>query len=225
MRVFLLSFVLLASGSLFSQAAKDSAKSAKTTPAKTAPAAPAVPAFSLPPRASGRPDAPLVIEVFSDFECPACRELYVKTIKRMIPEYCATGKVYLIHHDFPLPQHRYSRLAAVWADAAATIGKYEQVTDALFSNQDSWVTSGKVSEVVATALGPADFQKVKQVVDTHRTEIDAAIEADFKAGSAMEVKETPTTRVTSHGKVITDKQAGQIAYSVLRTYIEQNLGN
>src|SRR5438034_8986261 len=64
--------------------------------------------FTLPPRAAGNKDAPITLEVFSDFQCPGCRELYLRSLRRVIDEYCATGKVYLLHHDFPLPQHKYS---------------------------------------------------------------------------------------------------------------------
>src|ERR1017187_3284622 len=175
------SIVLLAIASpLSAQAAKPAAKAAPAT-------APAVPTFSVPPRTAGSVDAPIVIEVWTDFECPTCKLLYMNTLKPLIPEYCATGKVYLIHHDFPLPQHRYSLLAAVWADAAATIGKYEVVAEALFDKQDNWVASGNVPSVVSGALGAADFQKVKQVYDAHQAEIKAAIEQDRAAGNAMKL--------------------------------------
>ncbi len=215
MRCSVVFLALFAASPLFAQAAKSKAAATKAP-------APA-PAFSLPPRASGSKDAPLVIEVFTDFECPTCKELYVRTLKQLIPEYCATGKVYLIHRDFPLPQHRFSRLASVWADAAASIGKYEEVTDALFSKQDSWVASGNVPAVVAGVLSAGDFQKVKQVVDTHQTEINAAIEEDLKIGRGLDIKETPTMRVSNHGQVVTEKQPGLIAYSVLQRYINQQL--
>jgi hypothetical protein len=37
-------------------------------------------------------------------------------------DYVATGEVYLIRHEFPLPQHAYGRLAALYATAAARLG-------------------------------------------------------------------------------------------------------
>jgi protein-disulfide isomerase len=215
MRISVIMVALLTAGSLSAQAAKPAAKST--------PAAPAASAFSLPPRASGPPNAAVVIEVYSDFECPTCKELYVRTLRLLIPEYCATGKVYLIHHDFPLPQHRYSHLAAVWADAAATVGKYEEVTDAIFSKQEIWTASGNVASVVSGVLSASDFQKVKQTVETHQAEINAAIDADLKMGKALDVKETPTMRVSNHGQVITEKQPGLIAYAILKKYIDQQL--
>jgi protein-disulfide isomerase len=208
--------VILLASLAFSQAPK-------TIP-KIAPAPPAAEGFTLPPRASGPPNAPLVIEVFSDFECPTCKDLYEKTLKQVIPEYCATGKVYLIHHDFPLPQHRYSMLAAIWADAASTVGKYEVVADAIFTKQDIWSASGNVAAVVAGVLSASEFQKVKDVFQTRQAEIKAAIEADVKIGKGIDIKETPTMRVTNNGKVINEKQPGMVAYVILKKYIDQQLG-
>ncbi|SRR5579871_568639 len=193
-------------------------------PAKTAAAAPAAPAFQLPPRTVGNPTAPITIEVYSDFECPTCRMLYLNTLKPLMADYCASGKVYLIHHDFPLPQHHYSRLAALWADAAAVTGKYEVVADALFEKQDSWVATGRVAEVISGALSPADFAKAKAAFEAHKSDIDAIIGADLKAGTDLKVQETPTTRVSKGSQVITDKQGGMISYTVLKKYLDQQLG-
>ncbi len=125
-------------------AAAQTPSQTKSAPkASPAPAAKAD-AFTLPERASGKKDAPIVMEVWTDFECPHCKELYLHTLRRLMDDYCATGKVYLIHRDFPLQGHVHAREAARWADAAATIGKYEEVTEALFSNQEVWSVSGNI---------------------------------------------------------------------------------
>src|SRR5712691_9145081 len=85
-------------------------------------------------RSVGRKEAPIKIEVFSDFQCAGCADFQLQTLARVREEYCATGKVYLIHHEYPLPipSHQYSRDAARWALASAAVGKYEVVADALF---------------------------------------------------------------------------------------------
>ena len=56
----------------------------------------------------------------------------------------ASGKVRIIFRDYPLPQHPYARKAAVYADAAARIGRYERVCDTLFRTQDDWGQTGDV---------------------------------------------------------------------------------
>src|SRR5271166_5645726 len=79
------------------------------TPAKKTAAAPAAKPFSIPPRACGNKNASVVVEVYTDFECPHCAILYRETLKPMMKDYCTTGKIYFIHRDFPLPGHRFSR--------------------------------------------------------------------------------------------------------------------
>jgi len=72
----------------------------------------------------GVKDAPIRIDEYSDFECPHCQDLYMNTLRPLIDDYVSNGKVYLVHHDFPLPMHTYARVAAYYADAAAAVGRF-----------------------------------------------------------------------------------------------------
>src|SRR5579883_1487945 len=105
-----------------------------------------------PHKAFGSKNAPVIMEVFSDFQCPACRALYLNTNRQVMDNYVNTGKVYLIHRDFPLQMHAYSKVAAEYARAAAEIGKVEQVEQILFQTQDKWEQSGDVDGTVASVL-------------------------------------------------------------------------
>src|SRR5271157_2693353 len=88
-----------------------------------------------PGKSMGSPSAPIRIEVFSDFECPACKGLHEQILPLVFKDYVIPGKVCLVSREFPLPMHPYSREAANYATAAARLGKYEQVANALFLNQ------------------------------------------------------------------------------------------
>ena len=59
----------------------------------------------------GVPTAPVMIEVYSDFQCPACKTLHEQTLRPLVLDYVRTGKVYLVHREFPLTGHAYSRQA------------------------------------------------------------------------------------------------------------------
>src|SRR5579863_3219102 len=76
--------------------------------------------------AFGNPAAPVMIEVFSDFQCPACKLLHDTELPRLMKEYVIPGKAYLIYRYFPLEMHPYGRKAAEVVAAAAQLGKYEQ---------------------------------------------------------------------------------------------------
>src|SRR6187200_117767 len=69
-------------------------------------------------RSVGPVTAAVRIDLFSDFQCPACKALHEQTIKRLKEDYARQGKVRLVHHDFPLPQHKFARQAATLAAAA-----------------------------------------------------------------------------------------------------------
>ena len=177
----------------------------------------------LPARAEGPKDAPIVIDVFSDFQCPACKQLYESTLTRVVEDYCAKGKVLLVHHDFPLVQiHAHTMEAARWADAAAIIGKYEAVAAALFAKQEEWAAHGNVEQVVADALGPAEFAKAKKALADHKDQIDSEIQQDVFLGHQMNVTQTPTTKISQKGNVLS-VTTGHIQYSILKRYLDDQL--
>jgi len=91
-----------------------------------------------PHKAFGSKSAPVIMEEFSDYQCPSCKALYTGTNRQLMDNYVTTGKVYLIHRDFPLTMHAYSRIAARYARAAAQLGKVEAVEQALYQNQEKW---------------------------------------------------------------------------------------
>ena len=105
-------------------------------------------------RATGPVTAAVRIDVFSDYECPACKQLHEQTLKRVKEEYALKGKLRLVHHDYPLPQHKHARRAAVLAAAADRVGKFDAVSDALFRQQETWSKTGTVDDVVDSVLTP-----------------------------------------------------------------------
>jgi protein-disulfide isomerase len=147
----------------------------------------------------GSKNAPIQFEVFSDFQCPMCRSFFLSASHKLLEDYCSAGKVYLIHHDFPLPipAHVHSEEAARWADAAAAIGKFHEVEAALYSNQDSWGATGKIEEVVANVLSPTDLKRVRTLVDS--PEVKTAIQHDKDLGDSHGYNGTPTLLVTHNG--------------------------
>src|SRR5918999_5229027 len=108
------------------------------------------------PRAIGPVTAAVRIDVFSDYECPACKALHEQTLKRVKEEYALKGKLRLVHHDFPLPQHKHARRAAELAAAADRFGKFDAVSDVLFRQQDTWSKAGGVDDIVDSVLTPEE---------------------------------------------------------------------
>lgn len=166
-------------------------------------------------RAVGPVTAAVRVDVYSDFQCPACKALAEQTLKRVKAEYALTGKIRLVHHDFPLPQHQHARRAAVLAAAADRLGKFEQVSDALFRLQDSWSATGKVEDAVDSVLTPEERTRVREIAKDPA--IVAAIDADVQLGMRLKVSSTPTMIVSVNGKA--NPVVGAVSYAVLSRYL------
>ena len=164
----------------------------------------------------GQSSAPVTIELFSDYQCPSCKTLHDQTVNSLIADYVHKGKVYLVHREFPLPQHQYARVAAAYAAAAYRIGKYEQVGNALFERQASWSVTGKVEEAVAGVLNPAELKKVREL--SKQPAIEEEISYEVGLGRNADVSQTPTMVIIHKGKKYPIK--GMVTYTVLRKFVD-----
>jgi protein-disulfide isomerase len=138
----------------------------------------------------GNPTAPVRIDIYSDFQCPACKGFHESVLPVLVRDYVAAGKVYIVSREFPLTQHQYSREAAGYAVAAAQVGKYQQVADALFKNQTTWAANGKVWDAVAPVLTPAEQKKVQALAKDPT--VLAQVQSDLDSGLMQRVGQTPT---------------------------------
>jgi protein-disulfide isomerase len=172
-----------------------------------------------PHKAFGSKNAPIIMEVFSDFQCPACKNLYLTTNRQLMDNYVSTGKVYLIHRDFPLQMHAYSRVAAEYGRAAAELGKTEAVEQALFENQEKWEQTGDVDSIVASVVSAAEMARIRAAVKDRS--MDAAIEKDAALGRTYNVTQTPTT--VFHAKGQTYPFGGGMSYATLSQFLDQLL--
>ena len=172
-----------------------------------------------PHKAFGSKSAPVTMEVFSDFQCPACRTLFLTTNRQLMDNYVTTGKVFLIHRDFPLPMHAYSRVAARYARAAAELGKTETVEKTLFENQEKWEQSGDVDGTLAAVLSSADMTKVRALVKGGT--LEPLIDKDYSLGQMYRVNQTPTT--VFHSKGQTYPYSGVMPYDTLHQFLDQLL--
>jgi len=172
-----------------------------------------------PHKAFGSKNAPITMEVFSDFQCPACKQLFKTTNQPLMDNYVNTNKVYLVHRDFPLPMHAYSRVAARYARAAAALGKAEQAEQALFNNQEKWEQTGDVDGTLAAVFSAADMIKIR--AQAKGVALDPIIEKDVALGKIYNVNQTPTTVIHYKGQPY--PVVGIVTYDVLHQFLDQLL--
>lgn len=194
-----------------------------------------------PIKAYGSSGAPIKMEVFTDYECPMCRNLYEQTLRPLIANYVASGKVYLVHHDYPLDlaEHKYSSQAARWANIAAQFGQFEAAEQALYDNQAGWAADGNIAKYMAAAMPGVDFNRIEKVVATceppgpkgrpgevmmppHPCEPDSYIEHDIQLGNAVPVTGTPTYVITYKGQKL-PAGSGFVSWPVLKQFFDNLL--
>ncbi|MGA2041626.1 MAG: thioredoxin domain-containing protein [Bryobacteraceae bacterium] len=172
-----------------------------------------------PNKTAGNPSAPVTVQVFSDFECPACKAFHEQSLPLLQRDFVATGKVFLVYREFPLPIHAHSREAANYAVAAAHLGLYQPVADALFRDQVAWSLNGKVWETVASVLTLSQQTKVKAAADS--ASVLGEILRESNAGRAVPVTSTPTLVVSRGTKIY--PVSGTLNYEILKRLIDDVL--
>lgn len=187
------------------------------------PLAAPMPAEILPERGLGADRrAPIVMEVFSDHQCPSCRRFYLEVTRRLLADYAMKGKLWVVYREFPLErQHPYARQAARYTQAAGRLGQEEwiRVTDALYVYQHLWSTTGQLDPVVAGALPEEKMNQVRKWLKDPK--LDAHIDRDLALGRRRGVRGTPTIFITANGK--TEQIPVVYQYTIFRRYLDSLL--
>src|SRR2546423_1876560 len=113
-----------------------------------------IPLVGLP---RGAPVAPVTIVEFSDFQCPYCGRV-TPTVDELFKAY--PGRLRLYFRHFPLPFHADAPLASEAALAADAQGKFWQMHDKLFADQQA--LKGPDLEVYRVPVGKAPVRGAKQ---------------------------------------------------------------
>lgn len=160
--------------------------------------------------------APVKIEVYSDYSCPHCRVFHEDAVKPLIQDYVSKNKVQLIHRDYILGHFKFSHEAALYANAAAKIGKFVQVSDKLWTDQVKWGQDGNVEGSVASVLTKDEMVKVKSHLKD--PDIEAAIQKDMDTAKTLPLTETPTVVITRPGQK--PMKVGGVSYDLLKAFVD-----
>ncbi|HEX2731196.1 MAG TPA: thioredoxin domain-containing protein [Polyangiaceae bacterium] len=152
-----------------------------------------VPAPTANNAVKGAKNGKILIQEFSDFECPYCGRA-VATVEQVMKEY--GDQVQFVWRHMPLPFHSHARPAAEAAQEAfaqqgsAGFWKYH---DKLYANQKALERADL--EKYASEIG-LDMARFKKALDehTHAKEIDADVEVANKVG----VKGTPAFTINGY---------------------------
>lgn len=86
----------------------------------------------------GDPDAPVTVQAWEDFRCPACTAFNQRVKPGLVDNYISSGKVKLEFRHFPLQQHEPgASLAAQASECAADQGRFWVYHDRVFQATSS----------------------------------------------------------------------------------------
>jgi protein-disulfide isomerase len=135
--------------------------------------------------AQGSPAAPVTLVEYGDYECPYCGRAYpvVKTLQRRLGE-----RLRFVFRNFPLNTiHRHASVAAQAAEAAAAQGKFWEMHDLLYENQDNLADADLASYALKVGLEVYRFN-----ADLAGGAYSKRVEDDFRGGVRSGVNGTPT---------------------------------
>jgi protein-disulfide isomerase len=142
-----------------------------------------------PEHVRGEINAPVALEEFGDFQCPACATV-AGMLRPIEQEY--GSKLRVVFWNFPLAMHKHGRDAALAAEAASLQRQFWQMYDLLYEKQSVWSTADDVRplfEQFATQL-QLDVERFKK--DYGSVEVAARVDRQRTYGVSRGVKNTPT---------------------------------
>jgi protein-disulfide isomerase len=144
----------------------------------------------------GDPNAPVKLEVWEDFQCPACRNFSTSVEPLLIQNYVSTGKVYFVFHHYPFIDGNSasgeSNQAANASMCAGEQGRFWDYKEILFVN---WIGEnvGSFADrkliAFAESLG-LDMGKFNTCFNSNTYK--AQIDKDFSDGVNLGVHSTPS---------------------------------
>jgi protein-disulfide isomerase len=147
----------------------------------------------------GNATAPVTMQEWADFQCPACRA-YTQTVEpQVIQTYVTTGKVRIIFHDFPFigPDSTTAATAAVCAGEQRKFWPYHGY---LYSNQraeNAWVSAALLDQIGAAVGLDMNTFHACQSDGSARARVVAEASQAQQAG----IRQTPTLQVGNQAPI------------------------
>ncbi len=137
----------------------------------------------------GNPDAPVTLEEFGDFQCPPCGK-FSEFVEELLKEY--NPRLRLVFRNFPLSGHEHAREAALAAEAAGLQGKFWEMHDTLYREQETWTKASNVRELFESYAGTIGLNVDQFKKDMDGDKARERVDSDRALADFLGVKATPT---------------------------------
>ena len=137
----------------------------------------------------GKPDAPVTLEEFGDFQCPPCGQ-FAGFAEELLREY--DSRLRVVFRNFPLPVHEHAREAALAAEAAGFQGKFWEMHDTLYKEQTAWSKAPNARELFESYAGTLGLNMEQFKKDMDSDKARERVDSDHALGDSLGIKVTPT---------------------------------
>ena len=147
-------------------------------------------------RPTAKVSSPVVLEEYGDYQCPPCAMLHPE-VKKLEAEY--GDQLRFVFHHFPLVQrHKNALDAAHAAEAARMQGKFREMHDRLYANQDSWKDLPDARQVFVGFARNLGLNAERFVSDMESGRVDQIVKGDVQRGQATGVTGTPSVFIEGY---------------------------
>jgi protein-disulfide isomerase len=147
-------------------------------------------------RPTAKVSSPVVLEEYGDYQCPPCAMLHPE-LKKIEAEY--GDQLRFVFHHFPLEQrHKNALDAAHAAEAARMQGKFREMHDRLYANQDSWKDLPDARQVFVGFARNLGLNAERFVSDMESGRVDQIVKGDVQRGQAAGVTGTPSVFIEGY---------------------------
>ncbi len=143
----------------------------------------------------GNPRAPVVIEEFSDYQCPYCGRFVQQTLPDLTANQIANGDVMFVFYDYPLSSIHPQAVDA--ANAARCAGEqgaaaYWKMHDAIFNNESQWANNLDANAIFINLANEIGLDMERFTPCQESGQYYRQIQEDYDLGVSKGVSSTPS---------------------------------
>lgn len=135
------------------------------------------------------PDSKVSLVEFGDYECPACGA-YNPLVKQVLTQFA--GKITFAFKNFPLSQHANAPISSYAAEAAGFQGKFWQMHDKLYENQNEWSTATDAKTIFVGYAKDIGINVTQFSSDIDSQKVKDIVQSDLGDGNTIGINATPT---------------------------------
>jgi formate-nitrite transporter family protein len=144
--------------------------------------------------ALGPANAPVTLDEYADFECPPCARLS-EPLNQLAKEFGPRLRV--VFHHCPLDEHKHALEASYAAEAAGLQGKFWEMHDTLYRDQDIWSNSSEPVSLFSVYAMYISLNVKRFKIDMESDEVKARVASDTRKRISLGIHATPSVFINN----------------------------